>query len=142
MKKIDLNASQLRDINLFNMILECYGWEDLDDVEGKLEEGQMVNPEGSRVLRNTHTLLHAKFHAPVNMISLLINDRINQESVQFHFLYDLAPERILEWIATTGEELTLEKYPELLKGASGKCEMILLEVSDSEIYEVKPPAGA
>lgn len=139
MRKSDLTAQQARDINIFNLILETYDWVDPQDTETRLEEGEMVNPEGYRLKHNRNSLLQVQFHAPVNMISLLITDYSFQDQVQFHFLYDEKPERILEWIVENGEELSLASYPDLLKQANGRCEMILLEVSDSEIYEVKPP---
>lgn len=142
MLKSELNPAQLRDIKVFNLILECDGWEDQFETEKKLDAGEMVNPEGLRTIQEAFVTLQARFHAPVNMISLRIIDRFLDDRVQFHFLFDDTPERILEWIVSVRPSLTLDSYPELLKQADGKCEMILLEVSDTEIYEVKPPANA
>lgn len=106
-----------------------------------MDSGLNVNPEGYRVISGDNTILQAKFHAPVNMISLSITDLYLEEKVQFHFLFDNSPERILEWLVSISDQLNMDTYPDLLKHADGKCEMILLEVSDSEIYEVKPPTS-
>lgn len=141
MRKAELTETQLRDLNIFNLILEYQGWTDQQGIEKRFDAGEMVNPEGIRVKSGNNVILQARFHAPVNMISLRITDTYLDEKVQFHFLYDTKPERILEWIVDISDELALDNYPELLKQANGKCEMILLEVSDTEIYEVKPPTS-
>lgn len=140
MQKSDLSKEQLRDLNVFNLILEHHGWTDDEELEALLDAGEVVTPEGYRATSQRGVLLEARYHAPVNMISLQISDQLGGENVQFHFLFDNKPERILEWITQIYEDLTLDTYPEILKQADGKCEMILLEVSDTEIYEVKPPA--
>ncbi len=141
MRKAELTKTQLRDLNVFNLILEYQGWADQQEIEKRLDAGELVNPEGIRVKSGQNAMLQARFHAPVNMISLRITDLSSDEKVQFHFLYDDRPERILEWISEIGDQLSLDTYPDLLKQADDKCEMILLEVSDTEIYEVKPPAS-
>lgn len=141
MRKADLTATQLRDLNLFNLILECDGWVDQYETEKRLDAGELVNPEGSRAAHGEGTILQARFHAPVNMISLRITDLSREDKVQFHFLFDNRPERILEWLIEIRDELNLDSYPDLLKEANGRCEMILLEVSETEIYEVKPPTS-
>ncbi|MEL6673442.1 MAG: hypothetical protein AAFR61_14655 [Bacteroidota bacterium] len=141
MRKAELTTSQLRDLNVFNLLLEQHNWIDVEDTEKRLDQGEVVNPEGFREIYNQNVSLQARFHAPVNMISLRITDTQLEERVQFHFLFDNRPERILEWIVSICDELSLDSYPELLKLANGKCEMILLEVSDTEIYEVKPPTS-
>ena len=142
MRKAELSPTQLRDLSVFNLLLEHHGWVDQLDTEKRLDAGEMVNPEGLRETYGSQLILQARFHAPVNMISLRITDTMLDEKVQFHFLFDDKPERILEWMVAVCDELNLDTYPELLKKAEGKCEMILLEVSDTEIYEVKPPASA
>ncbi|MEL7340242.1 MAG: hypothetical protein AAGM67_07135 [Bacteroidota bacterium] len=141
MRKADLTETQLRDVNLFNLILECDGWNDQYDTEKRLDAGELVNPEGVRVTYGEGTVLQARYHAPVNMISLRITDLNRDDKVQFHFLFDNRPERILEWLVEVKGELNFDTYPEMLKEADGKCEMILLEVSETEIYEVKPPTS-
>lgn len=141
MRKADLTETQLRDLNLFNLILECDGWADQYDTEKRLDAGELVNPEGVRVAYGEGTVLQARYHAPVNMISLKITDLNRDDKVQFHFLFDNRPERILEWLVEVKGSLNFESYPQLLKEADGKCEMILLEVSETEIYEVKPPTS-
>lgn len=142
MRKAELTSTQLRDLRVFNLILDHNDWIDLNDTEKKMDMGENVNPEGLRETYSAHVVLQARFHAPVNMISLRIMDTKFDERVQFHFLFDDRPERILEWMVEVSDELNLETYPEMLKLADGKCEMILLEVSDTEIYEVKPPTKA
>lgn len=141
MRKADLTATQLRDLSLFNLILDCDGWMDQLDTEKRFDAGELVNPEGLRVAHGQGITLLARFHAPVNMISLRITDIHKDERVQFHFLFDNRPERILEWLVEVKTKITLETYPALLKEADGRCEMILLEVSETEIYEVKPPTS-
>lgn len=142
MRKAELTPSQLRDLRVFNLILDHHDWVDLNDTEKRLDAGENVNPEGLRETYSAQVVLQARFHAPVNMISLRIIDTKFDERVQFHFLFDDKPERILEWMIDVSDVLNLETYPNLLKKADGKCEMILLEVSDTEIYEVKPPTKA
>ena len=141
MRKVEMTKPQLRDLNIFNLILESNGWVDQDDIEKRLDNGETVNPEGLRMISGQSAILQARFHAPVNMISLRITDLLIDERVQFHFLYDDRPERILEWIVSVTDQLSMDTYPDLLKTANGRCEMILLEVSDTEIYEVKPPTS-
>lgn len=141
MRKSELSENQVRDLGVFNLILDCNGWADQNNTEKKLDSGLNVNPEGYRVISGDNTILQARFHAPVNMISLSITDLYLEEKVQFHFLFDNQPERVLEWLVSISDQLNMDTYPDLLKHADGKCEMILLEVSESEIYEVKPPAS-
>jgi|GEM_PF-2594332 len=140
MRKTELSEIQLRDLNIFNLLLEFHGWEDYQNTEKRMDQDTDMNPEGSRTLCNGVAVLEVKLHIPVNMISLRISDIYARERVQFHFLYDTQPEYLLEWLTSCGTDLSLETYPELLKDAVGKCEMILLEISDTEIYEVRPPA--
>jgi hypothetical protein len=141
MRKVELTPTQLRDLNVFNLIFDLHHWEDGEETEMRMDHGEAVNPEGLRVTNCRNILLEARFHAPVNMISLRLTDLFLEDCVQFHFLYDNQPERIVEWLIQHAEELSLESYPDLLKEADAHCEMILLEVSDTEIYEVKPSAN-
>jgi len=138
MHKRDMSATQQRDWQVFNLILECFGWEDVDGTEARLDSGEFVKPEGLRARREGHISLEAKLHSPVNMISLRITDTASDDNVQIHFLYTQRPERILEWVVEQGPSLSLDTYHDLIKGVSAMCEMILLEKSDMEIYEVKP----
>jgi hypothetical protein len=140
MRQSEFNTTQARDWRLFNLILESYGWDDIDGTEGRMDQGEICTPEGYRSRRNGHALLETRFHAPVNMISLRVTDTLSQDNVQLHFLYDDQPERILEWIAAQQDAIDLDSYQHLLKSAQQQCEMILLEKSDMEIYEVKPSA--
>lgn len=142
MHKTDLTQNQERDLNIFNLILECNDWVDLDDCELRLERGEQVSPEGRRLLCNGKAILEAQFHAPLNMITLQITDLQTFEKVRLHFMYDEQPERLLEWLAEGGLTLQLDNYPEWLKEVNGRCEMILLELAHDEIYEVKPPSPA
>lgn len=140
MRKQDLTATQLRDLSIFYVILEHHDWGDLEGVENRFDNGEKVSPEGQVSKIISHTELRAQFHAPVRMISLKITDLILEDQVQFHFLYEKNPESLLEWMCEHADKLTLESYPDLLKDAEKLCAMILMEVSDQEIYEVKPSA--
>lgn len=140
MRKQDLTATQLRDLSIFYVILEHHGWVDTEGVELQFDAGEKVSPEGQVSKIYGQTELRAHFHAPVRMISLKITDLILEDQVQFHFLYEKNPESLLEWMCEHSAELTLESYPDLLKDAEKLCAMILMEVSDQEIYEVKPSA--
>ena len=142
MEKYNLTNTQLKDLGLFNLILECDGWADTEEHEKRLDRGENVKPEGRRVRSNGQAILEAQFHAPLNMISLRINDVNKADQVLFHFMYDTRPERILEWLVENSQTLCMETYPESFMRLDGKCEMILLEVSKNEIYEVKPPKSA
>lgn len=141
MRQSELTPTQARDWRLFNLILETYGWDDFDDTEWKMDQGEICTPEGYRSRRNGCSVLEVRYHAPVNMISLRVTDNSSQDNIQLHFLYDDRPERILEWIVAQQEQLDLDSYSDLLKHAQQQCEMILLEKSDMEIYEVKPSAS-
>ncbi|MEO0473899.1 MAG: hypothetical protein AAF206_30095, partial [Bacteroidota bacterium] len=70
MRKSDLSPTQLRDLNVFNLVLECEGWADYKETEVRFDAGEMVNPEGFRVMHGPQAVLYARYHAPVNMISL------------------------------------------------------------------------
>ncbi len=142
MYKSDLTHTQLKDLGLFNLILECDGWADTEEHEKRLDLGENVKPEGMRVTSNGQAMLEAQFHAPLNMISLRITDVNKADKILFHFMYDNHPERILEWLVDQRPQLCLETYPEAFMGLDGKCEMILLEIAHDEIYEVKPPKSA
>ncbi len=140
MRKKDLTSTQLRDLSIFYVILEYHGWEDQEGIEDAFDADEKVSPEGQLSCHIGHTELRAQFHAPVRMISLRITDVILEDQVQFHFLYESNPESLLKWICDYAEELSLDTYPERLKDAEKLCAMILMEVSDQEIYEVKPSA--
>ncbi|MFN0200832.1 MAG: hypothetical protein ACKVTZ_04900 [Bacteroidia bacterium] len=131
--------TRVTDIELFYLILECYGWEcpsssDLEECNIRFN-----NPEAILAFSSRKTILEIGFHEPLNLMSLRISDVFRKQSVLFHFMYNQQPEKLLEWFAAVSEELTLENYPELLKQASSKCEMILLEVNNQQMYEVIPP---
>ena len=140
MRKTDLTPNQLRDLSIFYVILEHHGWDDTEGIELLFDAGEKTSPEGQLSIINGHTELRAQFHAPVRMVSLRITDIILEDQVQFHFLYEDHPESLLEWICEHAQELSLDTYPERLKEAEKLCAMILMEVSDQEIYEVKPSA--
>ncbi len=138
MRKQDLTPAQLRDLTVFYVILEHHDWEDTEGIEQRFDAGEKVSPEGQLTRVFGQTELRAQFHAPVRMVSLRIADLFLEEQVQFHFLYESNPESLLEWMMANAEALTLDSYPDLLKKAEKVCAMILMEVSDQEIYEVKP----
>lgn len=125
---------------MFHLILEAYGWEDLENTEAQFEADQSMKPEAARVLRLSQVELEARYHAPVNMISLRIWGREEGE-LQAHFLYDHRPERIIEWIVQQARDFYPEKFEEQIKEARPYCEMILFEKSNTEIYEVRPGAN-
>lgn len=126
----------LKDIDYFSLILEAYGW---DEKKGHTQMKLATQPEASYTFATATTHLEAKFHEPLNMISLCIRDIARQQNVQFHFMYHEQPQVILEWIAKVSPELSIDNYPIVLKGAAGKCEMILLEMEGNKMYEVIPP---
>lgn len=140
MKKI--KKTTVKDIDLFHLILEAYGWDEIK-ADSKIDAHLFHNqPEAVYNYSTRHTKMVIKFHEPLNMISLWIEEVKNtKQNVQLHFMYDEHPERILEWIAKVSHELSIDNYPTLLKDAKGKCEMMLLELSNSKMYEVIPPAN-
>lgn len=138
MRKSELSQTQLRDLNVFNLLLEHHGWADERDTERRMDAGEAMNPEGMRGFYAPKHYLQLRFHAPINMMSLFLEDQQQDETIQVHFLFDDKPERIIEWLARVADDFSLETYPDLLREADGRCEMILLEVSETEIYEVKP----
>lgn len=142
MRKNELTKSQLQHLNVFNLILEHHGWDDPSNTEQRLDQGENVKPEGSRSRKNSSLTLLARFHAPINMISLSLIDLMSRENVQFHFLFTEKPELILEWIVQVANQIDLENYSELVKKSKVNCDMILLEISESEIYEVRLSAKA
>ncbi len=128
---------KLNDIDFFHLILEAYNW---DEVSDKGNEGlYCTKAEAAYHFSTTNALFEAKFHQPLNMISLRLQDIFCKQGIQFHFMYSEKPELILEWIAQEAENITLENYPIVLKKAAGKCEMILLELDNHKMYEVIPP---
>ena len=142
MLKLELSKTQLRDLNIFNLLLESDGWEDHDGHEQQMDAGEEVHPEGKRTIFNGKSWLEACFHAPINMISLKISEYLSSEAVQFHFFFDSHPERLLEWLIQFRPKLSLDSYPSFLKNATLQCEMTLMEISGSGFYEVKPPTGS
>lgn len=140
MKKI--KKTTVKDIDLFHLILEAYGWDEIK-TNSKTDVHLFHNqPEAVYAYNTRHTKMVIKFHEPLNMISLWIEEVKNRkQNVQLHFMYDEHPERILEWVAKASHELSIDNYPVLLKDTKGKCEMMLLELSNSKMYEVIPPAN-
>lgn len=140
MKKI--KKTTIKDIELFHLILEAYHWDEVK-TETHADKNLYNNqPEAAYSYATRHTKMVVKFHEPLNMISLSVADVRNaKQTLQLHFMYDERPERILEWIATVSNELTIENYPQLLKQAKGKCELMLLELANNKMYEVIPPAN-
>ena len=140
MRKREMTAFQLRDWSVFHLILEAHGWEDLEETERRLDRGELMKPEAMRSCWMGHLWLTARYHAPVNMISLQLADLQADEKVQGHFLYDGKPDRILEWIVSKAKGLVIRDFEQQVTCAQPHCEMILLEKSDLEIYEVRPEA--
>ncbi|MEM9985890.1 MAG: hypothetical protein AAF804_12440 [Bacteroidota bacterium] len=142
MKLNEMTQSQIQDWKMFHLILEAWGWEDVEDSENRLEGGEMLKPEASRLMIHSWATLEARYHAPVNMVSLRIGETTGEDTLQAHFLFDNEPQRILEWIADHGPQMSLESFEEDIRSAEGSCEMILFERSNMEIYEVKPSPRA
>ena len=42
MRKAEMTKPQLRDLNVFNLILESHGWVDQDDIEKRLDNGETL----------------------------------------------------------------------------------------------------
>lgn len=126
----------VEDIELFHLILEAYGWNE------QYNRNRIPYEAKAEAIYSFHTkqaILEVKFHQPLNMISLHLENLYRTQGVQFHFMYSEKPELILEWITQEADKLTFENYPTVLKRAAGKCEMILLELGNNKIYEVIPP---
>ena len=138
MKKSQLTSSQLKDLNLFILILECHGWEDYLETEKQLNEGKDVNPESVFICREGSISLEVQFHAPVQMISLSISDHSLRQKVDLFFIYEQQPELILEWIVTVKGKVELNNYKELLHASSEICKTILVAESSAEHIELKP----
>ena len=64
MRKAELTSTQLRDLRVFNLILDHNDWIDLNDTEKRMDMGENVNPEGLRETYSAHVVLQARFHAP------------------------------------------------------------------------------
>lgn len=129
----------VNDLDLFYLILEAYGWESPSKREEDSYLESYNRPEAILLYSTREAILEACFHQPLNMISVKIRDIYKKNHILFHFMYDDKPERILEWLAAQSDNLSFETYPKLLKKAAGKCEMILLELADNQMYEVIPP---
>jgi len=140
MKKTELNDLQLGQLNLFNLILECNGWEDNLEVEKRLDRGENVKPEGIRNYVNDYSRLEAQFHAPVYMLSLSITDKDSKQNIHLFFFYDDKPHRILEWLVSIKDQLTFQTYAPLLKQFKENYQQagdtILLTDSPSTVYEL------
>lgn len=140
MKKSELNNLQTGHLNLFNLILECNGWEDPLKVEDRLDKGECINPEGIRSYWNEMAKLEAQFHAPVYMISLSISSPASSRNIHIFFFYEDKPQRILEWIAGIKDQLNLQTYAPLLKQFKQELQesgdTILLTDSPSKVYEL------
>ena len=127
----------VNDIDLFHLILEAYNWDEVSYSDDKALYGGKA--EATYAFSTKNALFEAKFHEPLNMISLHLQDIFRQQTIQFHFMYSEKPELILEWIAQEAGNITFDNYPLVLKKAAGKCEMILLELDNKKMYEVIPP---
>lgn len=138
MKKIELNDTQLKHLNLFYLILECDGWIDEQACEKKLDDGLDINPEGAMIYRSEDRLLEVQLHIPVNMISLSIADRTLKHKIDLFFFYDAHPEAILEWLVRHRSKITIKNYHHKLKKSPDLCKTILLAESTAESIELKP----
>lgn len=140
MKKSELTNLQLEHLNLFNLILECHGWEDLAGIERQLDQGQPTNPEGIRTYWCEQTRLEAQFHAPVFMVSLSIMDERAARSIHVFFFYENGPEHVLEWIAQVKDRLSFQTLASLLREYKEQHELpgdtLLLTDSPSKVYEM------
>lgn len=138
MKLTQLSETQVKQVNLFNLILECDGWVDEDSVEGRLQEGQDVSPEGKMSIRTDHVILESQLHIPVQMISLSITDRVLKHKVDIFFFYDENPEWVLEWMVSARDQLNLDNFQQLLERNLNICRTILLAETTAESIELKP----
>ncbi len=136
-----MSAQQMKDWNMFHLILEAWGWEDLEETERRFEEGEILKPEATRILRQRNQELEARYHAPVNMFSLKVTDFVQNEELTAHFLYEDLPERVLEWIVCSADQVVTENFEEIARSANVNCSMVLFERSNMEIYEIKPSAS-
>ncbi len=127
----------LNDIDLFHLILEAYNWDEVSYIGDNTLYSSKA--EATYAFSTKNARFEARFHQPLNMISLQLQDVFRKQTIQFHFMYSEKPELILEWVAQEAGNITFDNYPIVLKKAAGKCEMILLELDNKKMYEVIPP---
>ena len=138
MKKSQFTDTQLKHVQIFNLILECDGWVDYLSIESQLNEGRDVSPEGMMSTQNDYVQLEAQLHVPVQMISLSIADSYQKHKADIFFFYDDHPERVLEWMVANRMDLDLESFQDLLRKQPEVCKTILLAESNAESIELKP----
>lgn len=125
-------------VQMFNLILEAYEWEDEAQTEARLDQGQAVYPHATRGTSNFSCQLQAAMHTQVRMLSLhLTPHESHQPGIKLHFLYLDDPTHVLEQIVEAQHWLQPGLYFRFAMQLTNLCEDILIETANQEIHTLR-----
>jgi len=131
----ELTPEARHSIQMFNLILEAYQWEDEHDTELNLDRGYPVYPHATRSTTNQNCQLDAAMHTQVNMVSLaIIPHQSHQPRIKLHFLYKDEPTSVLEQIVQAQDWIQPGQYFRFAMSLLGLCEDVLVETENHEIH--------
>ncbi len=135
MRISDLTSNQLRNVKIFNLLLEYAGWEDIEEVEKRLMLGEALDSIGQRLMWTTGFVLEARMHAYLNCMMLDVLEVESGKQAEIQLFFQDKPDRILEWLMAEASSMNLQNYAQLLAAIAPACERILVE-AESLVYEI------
>jgi hypothetical protein len=135
MRISDLRPSQLRNMKVFNLLLEYAGWEDVEEVEKRLDSGESVEVIAQQMTCFQGMVLEARLHGFRNCILLDVLDTDSGKQAEIQLYFTEQPDRLLEWLTSHAAILNLQNYAQCLADVAPHCERILVE-AESLVYEI------
>ncbi|RMG69735.1 MAG: hypothetical protein D6722_09645 [Bacteroidetes bacterium] len=132
--KTNLSPQEKQQLDLFNLLLEYHGWEDLQQIEWRLDHGQKVPVLGMRTYRSSQGYLEARFHAGIAMISIDIST--GGSPARLHCAFGHNPLPLLEFITQQADNL-LAELDASLGPLSDTCLEVLQENEDHQITRLR-----
>ncbi len=141
MKKCEMSTHQLKSVRHFNVIMDTHGWEDLRHIEEDMDKGMNTIPEGEYTWTNLHYQHTLQLHIPLGMLRLQVVNQQTGEEVLWLMFYRFQPQQIASWIGQHPELINTEELEPLMDACIGECEAIILQDTETELYEIRHRRG-
>ncbi len=124
----ELSPTAQTAVRYFNLILETNFWEDWEETERKLDQGERVFPHASMGWSNGSCQIQASLNAEAGMLTICLT-QVGDKAAQvgLHFLYRDNLIDLLERLVDAMDWLRPGTYFQFANSLQGYCEEILVE---------------
>ena len=142
MKSIELNPRQTQLLRHFHVIMESEGWDDEKGIEALQLAGEATIPEAERVWAGNSVVITAQVHIPLNMIRVLVDNKITGERNLWLFFYRFQTDGLIAWISANAPIFAENDLNLIIASLLTQTDAILYQDADTELYEIKARKGA